>query len=66
MRCIGDSLVDVQTARAAGTDACVARYGFGFLNMPGDALDGRELVVDAPADLPAVLRARVSRPSTTV
>jgi len=63
---IGDSLVDVQTARAAGTVACVARYGFGFLNMPDDGLDGRELAIDAPADLPAVLRAHVSRPSATV
>ena len=50
---VGDSLVDVQTARAAGAVACVARYGFGFLNMPEDGLDGRELVIDAPSDLPA-------------
>jgi len=57
---VGDSLVDVQTARAAGAVACVARYGFGFLNMPDDGLDGRELVIDAPSDLPAVLRAHVS------
>ena len=57
---VGDSLVDVQTARAAGAVACVARYGFGFLNMPEDGLDGRELVIDAPSDLPAVLRAHVT------
>ena len=28
--------------------------------MPEDGLDGRELVIDAPSDLPAVLRAHAS------
>ena len=40
----------------------MARYGFGFLNMPGDALDGRELVVDAPAESSG----RSARPLTSV
>jgi phosphoglycolate phosphatase len=62
---VGDSLVDVQTARAAGAIACVARYGFGYLNMPADGLDGRELLIDAPSDLPAILRAHLS-PSAAV
>ena len=48
---VGDSLVDWQAARNAGTQACVARYGFGFREFPKDRLDGREHPIDAPADL---------------
>ena len=48
---VGDSLVDWQTARDAGTGICLARYGFGFLTFPASKLDGRERFIDAPADL---------------
>jgi phosphoglycolate phosphatase len=54
---VGDSAIDVRTARAAGVHVCVARYGFGFSAMPADLLDGTELVVDRPADLTSVLAA---------
>ncbi len=47
---VGDSPVDRQTARNAGTRICLARYGFGFRFGPGD-LDGSECVVDAPQEL---------------
>ncbi len=48
---VGDSLVDWQTARHAGSRICLARYGFGFRQFPLDLLDGREALVDRPADL---------------
>jgi len=54
---VGDSAIDVRTARAGGVRVCLARYGFGFSTMPADLLDGSELVVDRPADLTTVLAA---------
>lgn len=47
---VGDSMIDVETARRAGVRMCVALYGFG--NLRGDlALDGDELLADRPADV---------------
>lgn len=54
---IGDSATDVRTARAAGTAVCVARYGFGFLDMPPALVDGAMLGVDRASELPAALAA---------
>ena len=51
---VGDSFVDWQTARNAGTGICLARYGFGFREFPTDRLDGREHPIDAAADLLAL------------
>ena len=48
---VGDSLVDWETARNAGTGVCLARYGFGFREFPIGRLDGRERLIDAPGDL---------------
>jgi phosphoglycolate phosphatase len=48
---VGDSLVDWQTARAAGTAICLARYGFGFASVATATLDGREQFIDSPGDL---------------
>jgi phosphoglycolate phosphatase len=55
---VGDSHVDLQTARAAGTAVCLARYGFGFESLPSATLTGDEAVADDPSDLPRVLRTR--------
>jgi phosphoglycolate phosphatase len=52
---VGDSTVDVETARNAGARVCVARYGFGFRNCPPDFLTGDELLADHPRQLAAVL-----------
>jgi phosphoglycolate phosphatase len=49
---VGDSTVDLATARAAGTAICLARYGFGFRFKDGD-FDGVEMFIDSPADLVA-------------
>ena len=52
---VGDSVTDLRTARAAGTPACVARYGFGFAQMSADELQGAEYVVDQPGEIAAVV-----------
>ena len=51
---IGDSRIDLATARAAGTRIVLAGYGFGFTQeMP--ALEVDELVARTPADLPVAI-----------
>lgn len=47
---VGDSPVDLATARNAGTSICLARYGFGFRFVPDD-FRGDESFIDAPAEL---------------
>jgi phosphoglycolate phosphatase len=51
---VGDSPIDLQTARNAGARVCLARYGFGF-SFASDAFRGDELFVDSPSELPALL-----------
>ena len=47
---VGDSAIDLRTARAAGTRVCLVRYGFGFRTAAGH-LAGDELLIDRPAQL---------------
>jgi phosphoglycolate phosphatase len=47
---VGDSPIDLATARNAGTQICLARYGFGYRFAPDD-FRGDELFIDAPANL---------------
>ena len=51
---VGDSRIDLQTARAAGTAVCLARYGFGYRFAPED-FDGSEHFIDRMTDLPEIL-----------
>jgi phosphoglycolate phosphatase len=53
---VGDSTVDLLTARAAGAALCVARYGFGQLTFDSTKLDGSERFADAPADILRAIR----------
>ena len=53
---VGDSPIDLETARRANTRVCLARYGFGFRFNEAD-FRGNELFVDRPGDLPRVLAA---------
>jgi phosphoglycolate phosphatase len=47
---VGDSMIDVETARRAGVRICVARYGFGHLR--GElVLRGDEIVAMQPAEV---------------
>jgi phosphoglycolate phosphatase len=47
---VGDSPIDLETARRAGTRICLARYGFGFRFEEGD-FRGDELFIEKPVDL---------------
>jgi phosphoglycolate phosphatase len=47
---VGDSRIDLETARRAGTRVCLARYGFGF-HFRAEDFRGDELFVDRPDDL---------------
>ena len=51
---VGDSWIDHETAARANTRVCLARYGFGFADIPPDRLRGNELLIDHPADLLAI------------
>jgi phosphoglycolate phosphatase len=59
---VGDSAIDLRTARAARIRICLVRYGFGFRFAATD-LRGDELIADSPRDLEALLRQAVLRPS---
>jgi phosphoglycolate phosphatase len=48
---IGDSAIDWQTAHHAGTQVCLARYGFGFEGFPVEQLRGDERFVDSPLQI---------------
>jgi phosphoglycolate phosphatase len=48
---VGDSVVDVRTARGAGTRVCLARYGFGCREGTDAELTERDSVIDRPLDL---------------
>ncbi|MCC7008072.1 MAG: HAD-IA family hydrolase [Acidobacteria bacterium] len=61
--CVGDSMIDVETARAAGAAVVAARYGFGHLREPL-ALRAGELEAWSPQDLaPAIDRALRQNPT---
>ena len=51
---VGDSAIDLQTARAAGVRVCLVRYGFGFGTVAGK-LRGDELIVETPEALAPLL-----------
>ena len=51
---VGDSMIDVETARRGGVRMCVALYGFGQLR--GElVLDGTEAIANRPAEIPRAL-----------
>jgi phosphoglycolate phosphatase len=51
---VGDSTIDLLTAQAAGTRACLVRYGFGFAGLDRSRLRGGEAFADCPADVVAL------------
>jgi len=54
---VGDSDVDLATARAAGVQVCLTRYGFGFRRISPSLIRPGDMVIDGPADLLDVLAA---------
>jgi len=55
---VGDSEVDLATARAGGVRICLARYGFGFIRVEPATLRGDEAFLDQPQDLFALFDRR--------
>ena len=51
---VGDSAIDLRTARAAGTRLCIVRYGFGFDLAAPELRDG-DGVAGAASELPGLL-----------
>ena len=51
---VGDSAIDLDTARRAGVRVCLARYGFGY-RPEFEPLRPGELAVDSPADLVRII-----------
>jgi phosphoglycolate phosphatase len=56
---VGDSAIDLRTARAASIRACLVRYGFGFRSAESE-LRGDELIAGSPADLVAIVRRAIT------
>jgi phosphoglycolate phosphatase len=56
---VGDSPVDLATARRAGTRICLARYGFGY-RFDDHLFLGNELFIDEPQELPAIVDERAT------
>ena len=54
---VGDSAIDLKTARAAGTRVCLVRYGFGFATAAG-LLTGDEILIENPRQLTDALGER--------
>jgi phosphoglycolate phosphatase len=54
---VGDSEVDLATARAGGVQICLARYGFGFIRVDRSTLRADDWFLDQPRDLLALLQA---------
>lgn len=55
---VGDSEVDLATARAGDVRICLARYGFGFIRVEPSTLRGDEVYLDEPRDLLRLLDGR--------
>lgn len=60
---VGDSRIDFETARAAGTPICLTRYGFGYEQFPVSELRGDEGLVDRAVEIPAMVRMLIERGS---
>jgi phosphoglycolate phosphatase len=56
---VGDSPIDLETARRAGTRVCLARYGFGF-RFAESAFRGDERFVEEPSQIAAIVGAEVA------
>lgn len=52
---VGDSAIDLRTARAGGVRICLVRYGFGFASAASE-LRGDETIADSPSELPRLIR----------
>jgi phosphoglycolate phosphatase len=61
---VGDSWVDVHTARAAGIEACLVTWGFGYEGVDAATRETVRWLIHAPADLMTLADAHPPAPST--
>ena len=54
---VGDSAIDHETARRAGTRCCLVSFGFGFESFPADRLTGDESIARDAVELRRLLDA---------
>jgi phosphoglycolate phosphatase-like HAD superfamily hydrolase len=52
---VGDSMVDLETGRVARAQVCLARYGFGFGDIPPEEFAGDEWIADTPLAIPEIV-----------
>ena len=52
---VGDSMVDLETGRCARARVCLARYGFGFGDIPPEEFAGDEWIADTPLAIPEIV-----------
>jgi len=52
---VGDSVADLRTAVGAGVPACLARYGFGYAQVPEEERSLAAYEVDQPLDVAALV-----------
>ena len=52
---VGDSPIDHETARRAGTRCCLVSFGFGFESFPADRLAGNESIARDVPELRQIL-----------
>lgn len=48
---VGDSIMDLEAARAAGARLCLARYGFGFARIPAASIRPDDWIISRPVEL---------------
>jgi phosphoglycolate phosphatase len=59
---VGDSLVDLETARAAGARCCLASFGFGYARISPSSIGDDTWVAASGTELAALLRQFVGTP----
>lgn len=60
---VGDSWIDAHTAAAAGLDACLVSYGFGYASVPPATRASVRWTLASPAELSGLARLRRPAPS---
>jgi phosphoglycolate phosphatase len=57
---VGDSVADLRTAVAAAVPACLARYGFGFAQVPQEERSAAAYEVERPVEIIALVERLVA------
>ena len=57
---VGDSVADLRTAVAAAVPACLARYGFGFAQVPQEERSAAAYEVERPIEISALVERLVA------